>query len=271
MHAAHTRTKLHMSLTVDSREAAYSVVTRERRHGLSSHRLHPPHPPSPPPLHRPGALPHYATPPPMHAADTRTKLHTLSSARVSHLVCPRVLKHNPTQHHTFGLTLPRLALPRPHIHHLIACRVVHVRAVPHPAPETAPPCASRSSMHYCVARTSSPLHPSVSLHLCPTFVCRLAFLMLRFAPRHKYSTPCSAPLDVVMRARTCSTPCATARLPVYLCMARASGSLSSPSHHTACPRFINPLTRLRVPLRMLHSIAPFTSLTPPLRCTTIRL
>ena len=50
-----------------------------------------------------------------------------------------------------------------------ACRVVHVRAVPHPAPETAPPCASRSittAWHVPLAHFT----PSVSLHLCPTFV-----------------------------------------------------------------------------------------------------
>ena len=118
----------------------------------------------------------------MHAADTRTKLHTLSSARVSHLVCPRVLKHNPTQHHTFGLTLPRLALPPPL--YTTSCVSCGARSC------CSTPCARIGATvrlpvyHCCVARTSRPLHPSVSLHLlCPTFrLPRLAFLMLRFAP-----------------------------------------------------------------------------------------
>ena len=102
------------------------------------------------------------------ASRSITTWHVPSSARVSHLMCPRVLKkHNPTQH-TFGLTLPRLLCPTPYTppH---ACRVVHVRAVPHPAPESAPPCASRSitaAWHVPLAHFT---HPCPCIYCAPHF------------------------------------------------------------------------------------------------------
>ena len=72
---------------------------------------------------------------------------------------------------TFGHLAPPCSAPPyipPH-----ARRVVHVRAVPHRAPETAAPCASRSN----------PLSLLRGTHPCPCICAsRLAFLMLRFAP-----------------------------------------------------------------------------------------
>ena len=132
----------------------------------------------PSPHYHPTALMHCST---SCASRSITAWHVPSSARVSHLMCPRVLKkHNPTQH-TFGLTLPRLLCPPPYTppH---ACRVVHVRAVPHPAPESAPPCASRSitaAWHVPLAHFT---HPCPCIYCAPHFASRLAFLMLRFAP-----------------------------------------------------------------------------------------
>jgi len=64
-----------------------------------------------------------------------------------------------------------------------------------------------------------------------------------------------------MRARNC----ATARLPVYLCMARASGSLSSPSHHTA----VQCVLALSI---LSHAYGcPYACFTPSLRSLLSRL
>ena len=120
------------------------------------------------PSRRPTPLRH-----PPHRCTPRTRAPSCTlflqlASPISSCVCPRVLKHNPTQHPLRPHAAPPCSAPPPYTppH---ACRVVHVRAVPHPAPETAPPCASRSitaAWHVPLAHFT---HPCPCIYCAPHF------------------------------------------------------------------------------------------------------